>query len=104
MALGRTPGEGIEVKPLWTPSEKRVKEANLTQFIDYVNRKYDLKVRSYSELYRWSVEKVWDFWSAVWDYAGIICSRPYDKVVDDLGKFPGARWFPGARLNFAENL
>ncbi len=104
MALGRTPGEGIGVKPLWTPSEKRVKEANLTQFIDYVNRKYDLKVRSYSELYRWSVEKVWDFWSAVWDYAGIICSRPYDKVVDDLGKFPGARWFPGARLNFAENL
>ncbi len=92
------------MKPLWTPSEKRVKEANLTQFIDLVNRTYGLKVRSYSELYRWSVEKVSDFWSAVWDYAGIVCSWRYDKVVDNLGKFPGARWFPGARLNFAENL
>lgn len=81
-----------------------MKEANLTRFIDLVNHKYGLKVRSYSDLYRWSVEKVSDFWSAVWDYAGIICSRPYDKVVDDLGKFPGAKWFPGARLNFAENL
>ncbi len=92
------------VKPLWTPSEARVKEANLTQFIDFVNHTYGLKVRSYSELYRWSIEKVSDFWSAVWDYAGVICSRRYDNVVDDLGKFPGAKWFLGARLNFAENL
>ncbi len=94
----------MEVKPLWTPSDDRVKEANLTHFIDFVNRKHGLKVRSYSELYRWSVDKVSEFWSAVWDYAGIVCSRRFEKVVDDLSKFPGATWFPGARLNFAENL
>jgi len=81
-----------------------VKGANLTQFIAFVNHKYGLKVRSYSELYRWSIEKVSDFWSAVWDYAGIVSSRRYDRIVDDMGRFPGAKWFLGARLNFAENL
>src|SRR5438046_9944071 len=40
----------------------------------------------------------------MWDYAGVICSHSYDKVVDDFARFPGASWFPGARLNFAENL
>ncbi|HEY6104209.1 MAG TPA: AMP-binding protein, partial [bacterium] len=45
-----------------------------------------------------------DFWAAMWDFAGIIASTPYDRIVDDLSRFPGARWFPGARLNFAENL
>ena len=92
------------VRPLWIPSEKRVREANLTKFIAFVNQRYQLKIRSYPELHRWSVDEVSDFWSAVWDYAQIVCSRRFDKVVDDLGKFPGASWFQGARLNFAENL
>ncbi|TMI52830.1 hypothetical protein E6H15_08050 [Candidatus Bathyarchaeota archaeon] len=91
-------------RPLWTPSEEHVKEANLTHFISLVNRKYSAGIQSYRELYRWSIEKVADFWSAMWDYAGIICSHSYDKVVDDFARFPGASWFPGARLNFAENL
>ena len=91
-------------RPLWTPSEEHVKEANLTHFISLVNRKYSAGIQSYRELYRWSIEKVADFWSAMWDYAGVICSHSYDKVVDDFARFPGASWFPGARLNFAENL
>ncbi len=92
------------MRPLWTPSQERIREANLTSFIAFVNRKYGLGLTTYSELYQWSIEKVSDFWSAVWDYTGIVCSRPYEKIVDDLDKFPGAKWFPGARLNFAENL
>jgi acetoacetyl-CoA synthetase len=92
------------VGPLWIPSEDRVRNANLTQFIAFVNQNYRLTIKSYPELYRWSVDKVSDFWSAIWDYAGIVCSRRFDKVVDDPGKFPGAKWFPGARLNFAQNL
>ena len=52
----------------------------------------------------WSVERVADFWSAIWDFTGIVYSSRFDKVVDDIRKFPGAEWFPGARLNFAENL
>jgi len=91
-------------KPLWTPTEKRVQEANITQFMHMVNESYGLRIRSYPELYRWSIEKIADFWSAVWQYSGIRSSRKYEKVVDDLTKFPGAKWFQDARLNFAENL
>jgi len=92
------------VRPLWTPSEDRIQEANLTKFLALVNEKYQLKIKSYPELHGWSVGKVSDFWSTVWDYTGIVSSRRFEKVVDDLGKFPGAKWFPRARLNFAENL
>ncbi|HZY95336.1 MAG TPA: acetoacetate--CoA ligase [Candidatus Bathyarchaeia archaeon] len=89
---------------LWTPSQKQIRDSNITRFVEFVNKKHGLKFKQYSELYNWSIEKVSDFWSAIWEYTGIIASRPYDKVVDDLVKFPGAKWFPGARLNFADNL
>ena len=92
------------MSPLWTPSEDRIREANLTKFLALVNEMYQLKIKSYPELHRWSVDKVADFWSAVWDYTGIVSSRRFEEVVDDLGVFPGAKWFLGARLNFAENL
>lgn len=89
---------------LWRPSRERVEQANMTQFIAFVNKKYGLKIHDYWQLYKWSVDRVADFWAAFWDFAGVIASHSYDKVVDDLNKFPGTKWFPGARLNFAENL
>ena len=76
----------------------------MTRFIEFVNKKYDLKISSYNQLYNWSVENIPDFWGAMWEFGGIIASRGYDMVVDDLSRFPGAKWFVGARLNFAENL
>jgi acetoacetyl-CoA synthetase len=94
----------VQARPLWTPSEERIREANLTKFLALVKEKYQLKIKSYPELHGWSIDKVSDFWSTVWDYTGIVSSRRFEKVVDDLSKFPGAKWFPGARLNFAENL
>jgi acetoacetyl-CoA synthetase len=90
-------------KPLWAPSQERKAEANITRFIGLVNKLYDPGIGSYGELYKWSVEHIQEFWAAVWDFVEIKASG-YDIVVDDLGKFPGARWFPGSRLNFAENL
>ncbi|HZY46698.1 MAG TPA: AMP-binding protein, partial [Candidatus Bathyarchaeia archaeon] len=89
---------------LWAPSAEQVKRANLTCFVDFVSARYGVSFRSYQDLHKWSVEKISDFWSAVWDFTGIICSSRFDTIVDDLSKFPGARWFPGAWLNFAENL
>src|SRR5574337_891809 len=91
-------------QPLWVPSEARRRATNLTRFIDLVDRRHGLGVRSYRELWEWSVAQIPEFWTAVWDFAGIVASRGYDQVVDDLTRFPGARWFTGARLNFAENL
>src|SRR6058998_4286237 len=92
------------MKSLWTPSAKRIKNANLTKFTEFVGQKYRLNIGSYSELYDWSIQKPSEFWGATWDFAGIISSKPYDRVVEHFEKFPGAKWFPGARLNFAENL
>jgi acetoacetyl-CoA synthetase len=91
-------------KPLWMPSEDRVKNANIMRFIEFVNREYEKKFRTFSELYQWSVDSIPDFWAAVWDFVGVKASKEYDQVVDDLKKFPGAGWFVGAKLNFAENL
>jgi len=91
-------------KPLWVPSQDKIKNANLKRFIEFVNKKYGKKFRTYDELYQWSVSSIPDFWVAMWDFAGVKASKRWDKVVDDLKKFPGTKWFPGARLNFAENL
>jgi acetoacetyl-CoA synthetase len=76
----------------------------MTRFIKLVNEKHRLRLRSYSDLYKWSIERIPDFWAAVWDFADVKASRRYDRVVDDLSKFPGAKWFVGSQLNFAENL
>jgi acetoacetyl-CoA synthetase len=90
--------------PLWKPSENQVRNANITRFIEYVNGKQGTKLKSYEDLYAWSIESIPDFWARMWEFADIKASRGYDLVVDDLGKMPGAKWFSGARLNFAENL
>ncbi|HUK40415.1 MAG TPA: acetoacetate--CoA ligase [Candidatus Acidoferrales bacterium] len=90
--------------PLWIPSEERKRDANISRFINHLNEKFSLELQIYSDLYRWSVKNIPAFWEVFWDYAEIRSSRRYDLVVDDLKKFPGAKWFAGARLNFAENL
>src|SRR4030043_1318797 len=90
--------------PLWRPSEERIKNANLTRFMEYVNKKQGKKFQTYQDLYQWSVESIPDFWARLWEFVDIKASRGYDQVVEDLSKFPGANWFPGAKLNFAENL
>ncbi len=91
-------------KRLWEPSKKWIKNAKVTHFIEFVNKEYGQKINGGKDLYRWSVEKIPDFWEAMWRFAKIIASKPYDKVVSDLKIFPGTKWFPGAKLNFAENL
>ncbi len=91
-------------QPLWVPSEERKKNSNMTRFMGYVNRRFHKEFTGYFDLYDWSVENIPDFWTSVWDFLEIKASRKYDKVVDDLSKFPGAQWFVGAELNFAENL
>ncbi|NVM38148.1 MAG: acetoacetate--CoA ligase, partial [Candidatus Lokiarchaeota archaeon] len=91
-------------KKLWEPSEEWIKNAEATRFIDFVNKEYNQVIKGGKDLYKWSVEKISDFWDAVWKFSGIISSQPYDKVVEDINVFPGTKWFPGTKLNFAENL
>lgn len=90
--------------PLWIPSTERKEKANITHFMEMVNRRHQKDFKTYADLYQWSVEAIPDFWADMWDFAGIKSTRRFDTVVDDLSVFPGAKWFPGARLNFSENL
>ncbi|NLI83578.1 MAG: acetoacetate--CoA ligase [Deltaproteobacteria bacterium] len=89
---------------LWQPSKSRIENTNMYQFMQAVNERFHKRFSTYNELYQWSVENIPDFWSAMWDYGDVIHSVPYARVVDDATKMPGATWFEGARLNFAENL
>ena len=89
---------------LWEPSGERIKQTNMFRFMGTINEKHQKNFSDYSELHHWSINHIPDFWEAMWDFAHIIASQKAHEVVDDLGKMPGARWFPGARLNFAENL
>ncbi|MEW6404396.1 MAG: acetoacetate--CoA ligase [Chloroflexota bacterium] len=91
-------------EPLWIPSMDHVQQANITRFIGEVNHRHGLQIKNYAELYDWSVHVIEDFWAAIWEFAELKASQPYEAIADDLAKFPGVKWFPGARLNFAENL
>ncbi len=90
-------------QPLWTPSPDRVTAANMTRFIEHVNSRHHLKISDYDTLYRWSIEHKEDFWCAVWDFCGIVGERG-ERVLVDGDDIEKAKWFPDARLNFAENL
>ncbi len=91
-------------KRLWEPSEERVKNTNMYRFMHFINETYSQNFDEYTDLYQWSIDNIPDFWAAMWKFGDIIASKPYDQVVDDLSKMPGAKWFSGARLNFSENL
>jgi len=91
-------------KLLWEPSEKQITDANMTRFIQFVKDRRGRSFAEFNQLHDWSVTDIAGFWGALWDFLGIIHSKEYEEVVDDPGKMPGADWFKGAELNFAENL
>jgi acetoacetyl-CoA synthetase len=89
---------------LWKPSAERIANANLTRFMKFLKNRQGQSFKDYDDLYQWSITERADFWEGVWNFGGIIASKPYDKVLVDGSKMPGSKWFTGARLNFAENL
>ena len=90
-------------QPVWTPSPERAASTQLQRFIDEVGRDVTT-VRDYPSLYQWSIDEPAAFWARVANFCGLVASQEATTVVDDVGKMPGAEWFPGMRLNFAENL
>jgi acetoacetyl-CoA synthetase len=84
-------------KLLWEPSAERLERATMTRFARTVGHE-----GGYDELWRWSVEDLEGLWAAVWDFFDVRASTPYERV---LGRreMPGAQWFPGARLSYAEH-
>jgi acetoacetyl-CoA synthetase len=93
----------IEGQVLWTPSEETRAAAQLTRFTDWLEAKAGLRFDGYRELHAWSVEQPQEFWSAVWRFFDICSDTPYEAVVGEL-VMPGAQWFKGARVNYAEHV
>ena len=89
---------------LWQPSADRVANANLTRFARMVRERHGVNVDRYEALHRWSVENREAFWSLVWEFGEVVGDRGDGPVLVDGDRMPGAKWFPEARLNFAENL
>ena len=89
---------------LWRPSSERVAKSNITRFIHMVNQRWNAGVRDSQQLYDWSVHEPEQFWTAVWDFCGVVAETRGERVLVDGDKMPGAKWFPDSRLNFAENL
>jgi acetoacetyl-CoA synthetase len=91
-------------KPLWQPSPARIANANLTAFARQARERWGLPAGDYSELHHWSVTDPVQFWQSVWSFCGVIADEGDGPALVDADRMPGARWFPEARLNFAENL
>jgi len=88
---------------LWTPGRERVERAGLTRFMRWLESERGLSFGSYDELWQWSITDVNGFWQALWDYFCIQSSAPHTCALEKR-VMPGAVWFPGARLNFAEHV
>ena len=91
--------------PLWQPSKKRIAATRLTAFAKAAEKRWNRRLAGadYSDLHAWSIEHPEEFWVSVWEQCDVIGDIGA-TVVTDREKMPGARWFPEARLNFAENL
>ncbi len=88
---------------LWTPTVERLAASNLTRFAQRIREKYAPGLGDrYADLHRWSLANRGDFWAEVWDFCEVVGER--GEVAFVPGDICSARWFPEARLNFAENL
>jgi acetoacetyl-CoA synthetase len=95
-----TPSAG---EKLWEPSAELVERARMTEYMRWLEAERGLRLTSYEELWRWSVEDLDAFWSSIWDFFDVQADGGYEHVLGGRG-MPGAEWFPGTRLNYAEHV
>jgi acetoacetyl-CoA synthetase len=91
-------------EPLWQPSPARIAQSNLTAFARTLEAEWGAKLPDYAAIHRFSIEEMEKFWRSVWDFCGVVAQTRGDVVIENPGGMPGARFFPNARINFAENL
>ena len=95
--------ETAEGTPLWEPSNDFKENARISDYMKWLTAEKDLTFEDYNDLWEWSVTDLEGFWASVWEYCGVEASEPYEAVLAKR-EMPGAGWFPGARLNYAENI
>lgn len=91
-------------KILWEPSQERIQQSNLYKFMKHIEKKYNTSFQDVHQLWQWSIQNNEDFWCEVWDFTGIVSQTRGERVTNNASKFHENRYFPDARLNFAENL
>jgi len=91
-------------KILWNPPISLIEDSNIFEFQNIINHKYNLSIKKYSELYKWSISNIDDFWEEIWGYSKIICSHPYTEVIKPTDNIWETSWFIDSKLNYAENL
>ena len=91
-------------QPLWQPSAAAVENSRLAAFMAAAKSDYGCDAADYGSLWTWSVERPEAFWRCVWDFAGIVAAESGGPALADADRMPGAKFFPEARLNYAENL
>src|SRR3984893_9146023 len=89
--------------PLWEPTAAARERAELTRYMQWAGERRGEPFADYEELWRWSVAETEAFGAGIWEFAGVRASRPYERVLDSP-RMPGAGWFAGAELNYAENM
>jgi acetoacetyl-CoA synthetase len=89
--------------PLWTPTAERIAAANITRYSAWLEETRGLRFENYEGLWRWSVERLEDFWESIWEYFDVKSESPYECVLRSR-RMPGAEWFPGARLSFPQHI
>ena len=87
---------------LWEPSKERRAGSNISRYMAWLAAERGLRFDGYDDLWQWSVDDLEGFWTSIWDYFGVVSGSPYERALDDRG-MPGARWFEGAELNYAEH-
>jgi acetoacetyl-CoA synthetase len=90
-------------KTLWEPSGEVVETANITDFGRWLAEKKGVRAQGYPDLWSWSVAELEQFQESVWQYFRVAASEPYTKVLESR-RMPGALWFPGSKLNFAQHV
>lgn len=90
--------------PLWQPGKDRINASNMVRFSQQLERELGLVFDDYDQLHQWSIDQPHLFWQQMWIFTDIRASKTADSILSQADQFPGARWFDGARLNFAENL
>ncbi len=96
--------EDLLQQPLWQPGEERVRASNINAFIEAVEEDWNVNIGDFDELYDFSISEMDKFWVSLKDFANVIAETWGETVQENPGKMPGTRFFPDARLNFAENL
>jgi len=91
-----------EPQVLWTPRAGALTSTRVGRFIGWLDENRGVRVTGYDELWQWSVSELESFWSAAWEYFGIRAHTPYEQVLSGH-ELPGAKWFTGASLNYAEH-